>query len=229
MVPGETPLDAHGRATVYMAVGGKAPKGLRMSLVPGDTGTVRVDKIHRVTDRTERTLQPNHHYAVTRTATDVTVTFLPRNQGRGVCLTGKHHVLGVVMERTDGPDVTVARMYVKTKSRTPVRKKTTLKRKRDDDDDPVTLAEFRAFQAEFRAFQNTFYDDTTKRATPMTNSTTNPSLVPVSSAAATHFEGDIVYMQDAEFMHKIEDLMLNVKDESNAWDRLNCPLPYAHA
>ena len=214
MVPGETPLDAHGRATVYMAVGGKhAPKGLRMSLVPGDTGTVRVVKIHRVTDRTVRTLQPNHQYAVTRTATDVTVTFLPRNQGRGVCLTGNHHVLGVVMERTDGPDVTVARMYVKTKPRTPVREKTTRKRKRDDDD-PVTLAEFRAFQAKFRAFQNTFYDDTTKRATPMTSPTTNPSLMPVSSAAATHF--DITNMQDAEFMHKIEDLM-------------NCPLPYAHA
>lgn len=197
-------MDAHGRATVYMAVGGKhAPKGLRMSLVPGDTGTVRVVKINRVTDHTEP-LQLNHHYAVTRTATDVTVTFLPRNHGRGVCLTGNHHVLGVVMERTVGPDVTVARMYVKTKPRTPVREKTTRKRKRDDDDDAVTMAEFEVFKANI-----------TKRLRTLERALA--ARRKEEAQRAKHFEA-IERIMRAEFM-----------DEINALDRLNCPLPYAHA
>jgi len=111
--------------------------------------------------------------------------------------------LGVVMERTDGPDVTVARMYVKTKPRTPVREKT-LKRKRDDDDDPVTTAEFEVFKANI-----------TKRLRTLERALA--ARRKEDAQRAKHFEA-IERIMRAEFM-----------DEINALDRLNCPLPYAHA
>ena len=106
------------------------------------------------------------------------------------------------MERTVGPDVTVARMYVKTKPRTPVREKTTRKRKRDDD--AVTPAEFEVFKANI-----------TKR------------LRTLERALAARRKEEA---QRAKHLEAIERIMrAEFMDEINALDRLNCPLPYAHA
>ena len=204
-------MDANGCATMYMSVGGKAKKGLQIPVEPDDTGTVRVEKILRASGCLDRILQPNDHYVVTRTQDTVTVTFPPRKRGHGVCLTGRHHVLRVVMERARGPDVPVAYVYVKTKpkqrakTKPKQRAKTVLgTRKRCHDDEAVTVAEFEVFKANI-----------TKR------------LRALERAWAARRKAEA---QQAKQLEAIERTMrAEFMDEINALDRLNCPLPYAHA